>query len=270
MSGHRDQNRWSDHWEGREGGERCPWEGYRRREEQAPDYGSAGGQYFSRVGPDQDPYSADEGAYAGARNRDYGGQGNYNPGRFGEAAQQDWEREGRGGRGGYGQVGGHRETARDEGGYSRGSRYGGQRHVGQGGYGEEQDWGRDRGDFNQYGQGGFRAAGGYPAESGQSAYGPGSQGYGQTVDDHAGGHEQHDSDYRRWRSDQARRYDEDYGSWRESQLRQHDDDYSKWRSERREKFGKDFSDWSSSRSRSQVSSQNQGESAPAAGKDSKP
>ncbi len=279
MPGHRDQNHWSDHKEDREGGERRPWEGYRPRGKQAPDYGSAGGQYFSRVGPDQDPYTPDEGAYAGVRNRDYGGQGNYDPERYGQASQHDWEREGRGGRGGYGQVGGRRETARDEGGYSRGSRYGGQRHVGQGGYGEEQNWGRDRGDFSQYGQGGFDPARGNPPDSQQLAYGPGSQSYGQALDDHdAGGqhgygqhdHGQHDTDYRRWRSDQARKYDEDYGSWRESQLRQHDDDYSKWKSERREKFGKDFSDWNSSRSQSSASSQNQGQSGSPTGKGLKP
>ncbi len=128
MAGQRDQDRWKPNQESQSDSERRPWEGYRRQTRQAPDYGSAGGQYTSRVGPDQNPYTEDEGAYAGVRNRSYSGQGNYNPG-----IERDWEREGRGSAGGYGQVGGRRQQARDEGGYSRGSRQDGDRFYGQGG-----------------------------------------------------------------------------------------------------------------------------------------
>lgn len=240
-------------WKGRgpdkDESERRPWEGYRARRAQAPDFGSAGGQYSSRVGPDQDPYTRDEGAYFGARPED--GQ---DPDDW-----RDWdERAGRG-RGGYGQVGGSRETARDEGGYSRASRVGGRRHHGQGGYGEERQWGRDRGSYGPAGYGP-----GNPPDAGQLAYGPNSQNYGQPVepgygrrnrgygtDGVAAGQGQaegrHDPDYSQWRQDQARKYDEDYGSWRESQLRRHDDDYETWRKERRDKFGQTFAEWRAQR-----------------------
>ncbi|MGE0667978.1 MAG: hypothetical protein AB7O49_15585 [Sphingomonadales bacterium] len=243
MAGDRDHDRWSSHQESRQGGERRPWEGYRRRSSQAPDYGSAGGQYTSRVGPDQNPYTEDEGAYAGARNRSYHGEGNYNQG-----VQHDWERDGRGQRGGYGQVGGEREQARDEGGYSRASRGGEGRYYGQGGHGEERDWGRDRGDFGQYGESRFDH--GYPPDAGQLAYGSGSQNYGQTVGDYGGsddGPHHDDTEYRDWRREQPRRYDQDYGSWRESQLRRHDDDYAEWRQQRQEGHGSDPEGWRTSK-----------------------
>ncbi len=305
MGNYRDQDRWHPSQENGGSGERRPWEGYGPRNRQAPDYGSAGGQYTSRVGPDQDPYTEDEGAYAGVRNRAYGGQGNYN-----QSGQRDWEREGRGGAGGYGQVGGQREQAQDEGRYSRGSRRGGQRFYGQGGYGEEQDWGRDRGDHDR----------GVPPDASQLAYGPGSQNYGQAVGNYQGasnyaqsgrgshspdrgdsddnwesqqlnygalgpvssgqraqstgygqgaqqGHEgsQFDPDYHNWRQEQARKYDEDYGSWRETQLKQHDEDYGKWRKERQDKFGNDFSAW---RSKNQARSSERSDNASQSGSSS--
>lgn len=235
MADQRDQDRWKPNHESQSDGERRPWEGYRRQTRQAPDYGSAGGQYTSRVGPDQNPYTEDEGAYAGVRNRSYSGQGNYNQG-----VERDWEREGRGSAGGYGQVGGRRQQAQDEGGYSRGSRQGGERSYGQGGYGEERDWGRDRGDHDN------------PSDARQYAYGPGSQSYGQAVSGYqgdqaggSGGSARHDPDYHHWRQEQVRKYDDDYRTWRESQMKQHDDDYAKWRKERSDKFGNDFADWKS-------------------------
>ena len=242
MAGNSDEERATTRQDNRPEGDRRPWEGYRRRGAQAPDYGSAGGQYTSRVGPDQNPYTEDEGAYAGARNRSYQGQGNYNQG-----IQDDWEREGRGGGGGYGQVGGSREQPRDQGGYSTASRGPeGGRYYGQGGHGEERDWGRDRGDFGQYGQSRFAQDPGAPPDAGQLAYGPGSQSYGQAVTNRRGadpGPHHGDPDYQEWRREQARKYDEDYESWRESQLKRHDDDYSRWRKERRDKFGGDFDKW---------------------------
>jgi hypothetical protein len=220
--------------------ERRPWEGYGARTAQTPDYGSAGGQYTARIGPDQDPYTRDEGAYAGAHPDD-------------EDGVWDDERSGRG-RGGYGQVGGRREQARDEGGYSRASRRG-SGGYGQGGYGEERGWGRDRGGA----QTGYWP--GNPPASNQLAYGPNAQNYGQAVEPGYGSHgrsygtdgreagqgDAHDRDYGEWRREQGRRYDEDYGAWRERQMRQHDDDYAAWRRERRDRFGADFSDWRSKR-----------------------
>ncbi len=257
MGGQRDQdpNRWDRNQ--RNDDERRPWEGYRSRSQQQSDYGSAGGQYSSRVGPDQDPYSADEGAYFGA-GRGYREDPEHDPGarRSPEAGRwEGWdERSGRG-RAGYGQVGGRRETARDEGGYSRGSRQGGRHHYGQGGYGEEQEWGRDRG---QYGQPGWGQ--GNPPDTGQLAYGPNAQNYGQQVSPgygprgrsygtdgiEAGQGRQdihHDPEYREWRREQARKYDEDYDAWRETQLKGHDEDYDRWRRERQDKFGESFSEW---------------------------
>ncbi|MEN3977024.1 hypothetical protein [Emcibacter sp. SYSU 3D8] len=246
MGGNREQDRPTSSRDTHPGGERRPWEGYSRQNRQSPDYGSAGGQYTSRVGPDQDPYTEDEGAYAGARSRSFGGQGNYNQG-----VQRDWERDGRGSGGGYGQVGGRRERAADEGGYSRASRHGDQPAYGQGGFGEEHDWGREQGDHGQYGES-RRGRESAASDMSQYAYGAGSQNYGQTVSGDEGRRGQDhshrfDPDYQEWRQAQASKYDADYRLWRENQLRQYDEDYSKWRKERHDKFSADFTDWRTKR-----------------------
>jgi hypothetical protein len=227
---------------------RRPWEGYRASDDkQVEDYGSAGGQYSTPNGPDQNPYN-DEEEFRRSSGEQYSrsweqeraprDRGGRDQGRGRERGQnQQWSDRGQGAggytaRGQYGQVGAEREESRDLGGYSRSGQYnegGSQRRSGQGGFGQDMD-----------------ESGGYGAA--------GYAGYGSPAQDQSSG-QQHDPEYAQWRRDQSRKYDDDYKSWRDAQLKSHDDDYANWRKERHEQFGQSFSEWRQKRETTEAGGQ---------------
>lgn len=235
---------------------RRPWEGYRGRDDkQVEDFGSAGGQYSTPNGPDQNPHNDEEEFRRSSRDqgeqysrsweqerapRDRGGR---DQGRGRERGRdQQWSDRGQGAGGytagsQYGQVGAEREEPRDRGGYSRAGQYnegGSRRHSGQGGF-EQDRYGQDMNEGGGYGAGGYT-------------------GYGSPAQDQSSG-QQHDPEYAQWRRAQSRKYDDDYNSWREAQLKSHDDDYANWRKERHEQFGQSFSEWCQKRESTEAGGQ---------------
>lgn len=234
---------------------RRPWEGYRGSDDkQVEDYGSAGGQYSTPNGPDQNPYndeeedrrrfSRDQGeqysrSWEEERAPRYRGDRDYDQ-------RQQWSDRGQGAGGytaggQYGQVGSVREEPRDQGGYSKASHYnegGNRRGYGQGGF-QQSRYGQEMDQSGGYGAGGYA-------------------GYGSPAQDQASG-QQHDPEYAQWRRDQGRKYDDDYKSWREAQLKSHDDDYENWRKERHEQFGQSFNEWRQKRETTEAGGQSRDE-----------
>ncbi len=127
--------------------------------------------------------------------------------------------------------------------YARG-RYGyGESDRSRGGAGYEQDysgpesgWGYPEGGRDYGGQG--RGSGGQNYRSrdlgnelGRGGYGGESQGQGvrgrfESDDD------DHEPDYRHWRSDQMKKFDTDYSEWRNERRKKFSEDFDKWRAGR--------------------------------------